>query len=254
MRNIWGICSKELKSYFASPIAYLLITVYTVIFGYFFWQAISYFLRAGLQMQMQGGMRPMSVNELVIAPILSNMSVIVLFLIPMMTMRLFAEEKNRGTIELLLTSPIRDYELVLGKWLGSLIMFLVIIAIPCINILILFAYGKPDWKPILTGLLGLILQGGAILAIGEFISTTTRNQIIAGSVTFAVVLLLWVLSWLSSEQATWAKVLAYCSVLAHGESFTRGVVELKDVVYFVSVIFFGLFLTERSIESLRWRA
>jgi ABC-2 type transport system permease protein len=254
MRNIWAICRKELKSYFASPIAYLLITVFTVIFGYFFWQAISYFLRAGLQMQMRGGMQPMSVNELVIAPILSNMSVIVLFLLPMMTMRLFAEEKNKGTIELLMTSPIHDYELVLGKWLGSMIMFLVIIAVPCINIVILFAYGKPDWKPILTGLLGLVLQGGAILAIGEFISTTTRNQIIAGSVTFAVVLLLWVLSWLNSETATWAKVLAYCSVLAHGESFTRGVIELKDVVYFVSVTFFGLFLTERSLESLRWRA
>jgi ABC-2 type transport system permease protein len=254
MKNIWIICRKELKSYFASPIAYLLITVFAVIFGYFFWRAIAYFVQAGLEMQMRGGAQPMSVNELVIGPLLSNMSVIVLFLIPMMTMRLFAEEKNRGTIELLLTSPVHDWELVLGKWLGSVIMFLVIIGVSCLNILLLFAYGRPDWKPVLAGLLGLILQGGAILAIGTFISTTTKNQIIAGSVTFAVVLLLWVLSWLNFEQASWAKVLAYCSVLSHGESFTRGVIELKDVVYFVSVIFFGLFLTERSIESLRWRA
>jgi ABC-2 type transport system permease protein len=254
MKNIWVICRKELKSYFASPIAYLLITVFAVIFGYFFWRAIAYFVTAGLDMQMRGGAQPMSVNELVIGPLLSNMSVVALFLVPMMTMRLFAEEKNRGTIELLLTSPIRDYELVLGKWLGAMIMFLVIVGVSCLNIVMLFAYGKPDWKPILAGLLGLILQGGAILAIGAFISTTTRNQIIAGSVTFAVVLLLWVLSWLNFEQATWAKVLAYCSVLSHGESFTRGVIDLKDVVYFVSVIFFGLFLTERSLESLRWRA
>jgi ABC-2 type transport system permease protein len=254
MKNIWVICRKELKSYFASPIAYLLITVFAVIFGYFFWRAIAYFVQAGLDMQMRGGPQPMSVNELVIGPLLSNMSVVALFLVPMMTMRLFAEEKNRGTIELLLTSPIRDYELVLGKWLGAMIMFLVIVGVSCLNIVMLFAYGKPDWKPILAGLLGLILQGGAILAIGAFISTTTRNQIIAGSVTFAVVLLLWVLSWLNFEQATWAKVLAYCSVLSHGESFTRGVIDLKDVVYFVSVIFFGLFLTERSLESLRWRA
>jgi ABC-2 type transport system permease protein len=254
MKNVWVICRKELKSYFASPIAYLLITVFAVIFGYFFWRAIAYFVQMGLEMQMRGGAQPMSVNELVIGPLLSNMSVVALFLVPMMTMRLFAEEKNRGTIELLLTSPIRDYELVLGKWLGAMIMFLVIIGVSCLNIVMLFAYGKPDWKPILAGLLGLILQGGAILAIGAFISTTTRNQIIAGSVTFAVVLLLWVLSWLNFEQATWAKVLAYCSVLSHGESFTRGVIDLKDVVYFVSVIFFGLFLTERSLESLRWRA
>ena len=254
MKNIWIICRKELKSYFASPIAYLLITVFAVIFGYFFWMAVNYFVRMGLESQMSGRMQPMSVNEMVIGPLLSNMSVIVLFLIPMMTMRLFAEEKNRGTIELLLTSPIRDWELVLGKWLGAVIMFLVVIGVSCINIALLFAYGKPDWKPILAGLLGLILQGAAILAIGTFISTTTKNQIIAGSVTFAVVLLLWVLSWLNFEQATWAKVLAYCSVLSHGESFTRGVIELKDVVYFVSVIFLALFLTDRSIESLRWRA
>lgn len=254
MKNIWVVCRKELKSYFASPIAYLLITVFAVIFGYFFWQAIAYFIRAGLEMQMSGRTQPMSVNELVIGPLLSNMSVIILFLIPMITMRLFAEEKNRGTIELLLTSPVRDYELVIGKWLGSLILFLVIIGVSCINIAMLFAYGKPDWKPILAGLLGLVLQGAAILAIGTFISTTTKNQIIAGSVTFAVVLLLWVLSWLNYDTSNWAKVLAYCSVLSHGEQFTRGVIELKDVVYFVSVIFFALFLTERSIESLRWRA
>jgi ABC-2 type transport system permease protein len=254
MKNVWVIARKELKSYFASPIAYLLITVFAVIFGYFFWRAIAYFVEIGLEMQARGGAQPMSVNEMVIGPVLSNMSVIALFLIPMMTMRLFAEEKNRGTIELLLTSPIKDYELVIGKWLGSVIMFLVIIGVSCINILLLFAYGRPDWKPILAGLLGLILQGGVILAIGTYISTTTKNQIIAGSVTFAVVLLLWVLSWLNNEPATWAKVLAYCSVLAHGESFTRGVIELKDVVYYLSVIFFSLFLTKRSIESLRWRA
>jgi len=124
MKNVWVICRKELKSYFASPIAYLLITVFAVIFGYFFWRAIAYFVQAGLEMQMRGGAQPMSVNELVIGPLLSNMSVVALFLVPMMTMRLFAEEKNRGTIELLLTSPIRDYELVLGKWLGAMIMFL----------------------------------------------------------------------------------------------------------------------------------
>ena len=154
MKNIWVICRKELKSYFASPIAYLLITVFAVIFGYFFWRAIAYFVQAGLEMQMSGRTQPMSVNELVIGPLLSNMSVIILFLIPMITMRLFAEEKNRGTIELLLTSPVKDYELVVGKWLGSMIMFLVVIGISCLNIALLFAYGKPDWKPILAGLSG----------------------------------------------------------------------------------------------------
>jgi len=253
MRNIWTICRKELKSYFASPIAYILIAVWAVIFGYFFTIGVYYFAQESMDMQ-RGGMQAMSVNERVIGPLLSNLSVIALFLIPLMTMRLFAEEKNRGTIELLLTSPIHDYELVIGKWLGSFLMFLVIVLVPCLNIAALFAYGKPDLKPILAGLLGLILQGGAILAIGAFISTTTRNQIIAAFATFGVVLMLWVLSWLNYQPSDWAKVLAYCSVMTHGESFTKGVIELKDVIYLVSVIFLGLFLTGRSLESLRWRA
>jgi ABC-2 type transport system permease protein len=119
----------------------------------------------------------------------------------------------------------------------------------------LFAYGKPDWKPILVGYLGLLLQGGCLLAIGAFISTTTRNQIVAGIATFAICLLLWVLDWVTSyEQALWAKVLAYLSVLTHFEGFSKGVLDTKDVVFYLSMIFLGLFLTARSMESLRWRA
>jgi ABC-2 type transport system permease protein len=255
MKNIWIICKKELKSYFASPIAYLLMAIFAVIFGFFFYSATAIFVMRGMESQMMGRGFPMDVNEWVIRPLLMNASVVGLFLIPMITMRLFAEEKRSGTIELLMTSPVRDSEIILGKWLAALLMYGCVMALSAINIAILFLYGKPDWKPILVGYLGLILQGGCLLAIGTFISTTTRNQIIAGGAAFAVSLLLWVLDWVSAfEQASWAKVISYLSVVTHFEPFAKGVIDTKDVIFYLSMIFFGLFLTARSMESLRWRA
>jgi len=122
MRNIWTICSKELRSYFVSPIAYLLLTMFALIFGFFFWNALGYFVIAGLEMQLRGQNMPMNVNEQIIRPLLSNASVVGLFFIPMITMRLFAEEKRSGTIELLATSPVRDIEVIVGKWLAAMIL------------------------------------------------------------------------------------------------------------------------------------
>ena len=198
---------------------------------------------------------PMDVNEYVIRPLLSNASVIGLFLIPMITMRLYAEEKRSGTIELLMTSPVRDMEIVLGKWLAALVMYMCVLGVSAVNLALLFAFGKPDWKPILVGYLGLILQGGCLLAIGTFISTTTRNQIVAGGATFGVCLLLWVLDWVSSyETSAWGKVISYLSVVTHFEPFSKGVLDTKDILFYLSMIFFGLFLTARSVESLRWRS
>jgi ABC-2 type transport system permease protein len=197
----------------------------------------------------------MDVNEWVVRPILMNVSIIGLFLIPMITMRLFAEEKSRGTIELLMTSPVRDIEYILGKWLAAVVLYASILAISAIHVAMLFLYGQPDLMPILTGYLGLLLQGGCLLAIGTFISTTTRNQIIAGVATFAICLMLWVLDWISSyETAAWAKAVAYMSVVTHFEPFAKGVIDSKDVIFYLSMTFLGLFLTARSVESLRWRA
>lgn len=255
MKNVWIICRKELRSYFASPIAYGLMAFFAAIAGYFFYVATAIFVTRGLESQMMGRGFPMDVNEWVVRPVLMNVSVIGLFLIPMITMRLFAEEKRSGTIELLATSPVRDSEIILGKWLAALVMYVCILAISALNLALLFLYGKPDWKPILVGYLGLILQGGALLAIGTFISTTTRNQIIAGTATFAACLLLWVFDWISAyETTTWAKVMSYLSVVTHFEPFAKGVLDSKHAIFYLSVIFFGLFLTARSMESLRWRA
>ncbi|MGD0434999.1 MAG: ABC transporter permease [Bryobacteraceae bacterium] len=241
MRNIWIICRKELQSYFVSPVAYLLLTMFAVIFGFFFWVSVMAFNNMGLESQMRGQSFPMSVNEYVIRPLLSNVSVIGLFFIPMITMRLFAEEKRTGTIELLATSPIRDIEIIIGKWLSAVILYATMLAFTAVNFAFLVRYGNPDWKPLAT--------------IGTFISTLTKNQIIAGGATFGVCLLLWVLEWVAGlETATWAKVLAYLSVVTHFESFSKGVLDTKDAVFYVSVIFLGLFLTSRAMESLRWRS
>jgi ABC-2 type transport system permease protein len=255
MRNVLTICGKEIRGYFTSPIAYLLMGMFALITGFMFYSATAYFINAGQQQQLQGQAQPMSVNDYVIGPLLGNAGVIALFLIPMISMRLFAEEKRSGTIELLLTSPISDWEIILGKWLGALVMYFAVIGTTLIDIALLYAWSTPDWRTIVTGYLGLILQGATVLAIGTFISTTTRNQIIAGGVTFGTCLLLYVLNWVSSySESAFGKAIAYCSILVHFEPFSRGVIDSKDVIFYLSAIFLGLFFTARSLESLRWRA
>ena len=255
MRNTWTICAKELRSYFVSPIAYLLLTMFALIFGFFFWNALGYFVIEGMEMELRGQSFPMNINEQIIRPLLSNVSVVGLFFIPMITMRLFAEEKRSGTIELLATSPVRDMEIILGKWLAAMILYSCLLLFTALNFAFLFHYGNPDWKPLAVGYLGLLLQAGTLLALGTFISTLTKNQIIAGAATFGVCLLLWVLEWTSGyETATWARVLAYFSVITHFESFAKGVIEAKDVIFYLSGIFLGLFFTARSMESMRWRS
>jgi ABC-2 type transport system permease protein len=204
---------------------------------------------------MQGQSFPMNVDEMVVRGVLQNLSVIGLFFLPMIAMRLFAEEKRSGTIELLVTSPIRDFEIILGKWLGAMLLYAAMLGLTLISFLTLFAYGKPDWRPMSVGFLGLLLQGACLLAILTFISSCTKNQIVAGIVGFGVSLLLWVLSyWSDFDSTTTSKVLNYISVLSHMDTFSKGVLDLKDVTYYLSMTVLGLFLTARSLESIRWRA
>ena len=166
MRNVWIIFRKELRSYFVSPIAYLLLAMFAVIFGFFFWNILGFFIREGTEAMMSGQMFPMNLNERVIRPLLSNISVVGLFLIPMITMRLFAEEKRTGTIELLATSPVSDLQVILGKWSAAVVLYGGMLLLSAVNFVFLFKYGRPDWKPLAIGYLGLLLQAGALLAIG----------------------------------------------------------------------------------------
>jgi gliding motility-associated transport system permease protein len=253
--NLFTIWRKELNSYFRSPIAYGVLGFFALISGYFFYAATVYFIQNSLQSTMMGQSVPLDVDEIVIKSVLGNISVIGLFLIPLISMRLFAEEKRSGTIELLVTSPLRDWEVIMGKWLAAMTLWVAMLGLSALNMVILFAYGNPDWHPMAVGYLGLFLQGGCLLAIGTFISTCTKNQIVAGVATFGVCLMLWVLDWVTSFEASpFLTVLSYLSVTTHFDTFSRGVIDSKDVIYYVSLILFGLFLTGRSLESMRWRA
>jgi ABC-2 type transport system permease protein len=255
MNNIWIICRKELRTYFVSPIAYILLALFAIIFGFFFWNLVGIFVYEGIESQMRGGGFPMNLNEQLIRPLISNIGVIGLFLIPIISMRLFAEEKRTGTFELLATSPITDFQIILGKWLAAVLLYAAMLVLTALNFAWLFRYGNPDWKPLAVAYLGLFLQAGLMLALGIFISSLTRNQIIAGAVTFAVCLLLWVLGWVSEyDSSQVARVMSYLSIPSHFESFGKGLLSLKDAVFYVTAIFFGLFLTARSLESLRWRS
>jgi ABC-2 type transport system permease protein len=255
MKNVLLICKKEFKSYFTSPIGYLLMAFFGLIWGFVFYTATRDVVRMSFQSQMMGQPQPTNLNEMIVRPLLGFASTVSLFLIPMITMRLIAEEKRTGTIELLLTSPVKDIQIILGKWLGALLLYLCILGMSAINMALLFAWGKPDWRPTLVAYLGLILQGGCLLAIGLLISSMTRNQIIAGGVTFCICLLLWLLSWFTAYDSGPAlQVLNYLSIVTHFDNFAKGVLELKDIVFYCSMIFFALFMTSRSMESLRWRA
>lgn len=256
MRNVWTIARRELKSYFASPMAYVLLAMFAVIFGYFSFSAVAFFadFSSRSQMGMGMGMPPMNIDRFVIQPTLGNFTIILLFLSPMVTMRLFAEENRSGTIELLLTSPVRDFEIILGKWIATMLLFSAMLAISLVDLAVLFVLSTPDWRALLAGYLGLLLMGGTLFALGAFFSSLTKNQIVAGVVTFACFLLLWVLDWVNAySTSTIGKVCQYLAIAPHFQQFAKGVIELKDMVYFLSAIGLGLFLTKRSLESLRWR-
>ncbi len=254
MKNVILICRKEVRSYFASPIAYAVLALFAFLFGALvFYPTVRELVRYGVQAQMQG--QPVNLNDQIIRPLLGFASTISLFLIPLITMRLFAEEKRSGTMELLLTSPVKDIEIILGKWIGALVLYISVLAMSGLIISFLFVWGKPDWQPVLVAYLGLILQGGCLLAIGAFISSLTRNQIVAGGATFFVCLILWLLSWFTQfDSSVLAQVTNYLSIVTHFENFAKGVLSTKDVIFYLSMIFLALFITSRSMESMRWRS
>ena len=255
MRNIWTICRRELYAYFVSPIAWVLLAIFAFLSGVFTYALSSSFVEYALRSQMSGQAGPVNLNEQVIAPLFSNIAVVGLFIIPLISMRLFAEEKRQGTIELLVTSPVHDWEIVLGKWLSAVIMYSSLLGVLFLDYTFLFIYGNPDWKPVATGFLGILLQGACLLAFGTFISTLTKNQIVAGALGFGLSLLLWIINWLSEfGNSVFAETVRYIAIVRHMDSFSSGVLDSRDFLYYFSMIFLGLFLTSRSLESSRWRA
>ena len=254
MRNVLAIAEKEIRSYFASPIAYILIGFFSLLFGWFFYVYLMAFVNQSEQMMQFGGGGGANVNQMMIRGLLQNTAVIILFVMPMITMRTYSEEKRSGTVELLLTSPVTDLEIILGKFIGALALYGAMLLVTMLYILILFKIGNPEWRPIVAGYLGLLLMGGCFLSTGLFISSLTKNQIVAGFLTFATFLMLWVIGWLGeSSSPTTRDVLNYISITEHFEDFARGIIDTKHVIYYLSFITFGLFLTAKSVDSERWR-
>jgi gliding motility-associated transport system permease protein len=256
MRNVMAIAGKELRAYFHSPIAYLVMTVWSLLCGYLFYVYTQAYAAASIRREMSGMASQFpTINEFIIRSMLQGfLMVVLLFLIPLVTMRLYSEEKKSGTMELLLTSPVTDLQIILGKYLGALALFGTLIALVFLYFSLLFIYGNPDAKPLLANVLGLFLYGGALLALGMWISTFTKNQIIAGVVAMVLFILLFVLNWpsqISFNSAT--QVLSYMSFGSHLDNFAKGVIDLPDVVYYLSAIVLGLFLTARSVDALKGR-
>jgi ABC-2 type transport system permease protein len=255
MRNILAIAHKELKSYFSSPIAYIVLGFWALLYGYFFVAILQYFVRQSMQMgQFSQGPQAMNINQQLIRPLVQNVTILVLFLMPMVTMRTYSEEKRSGTIELLLTSPVTDWQIILGKFLGAMLLYASMLGVTLIHMAILFYYGSPEWKPVATAYLGLLLLGGCFISVGLFISSLTKNQIVAGMVTFAVFLLLWVIEWIGSFSGpTIDQLTQYLSIVGHLDDFGKGVLDTTHLIYYLSFITFGLFLTAKSVDTERWR-
>ncbi|MDY7033325.1 MAG: ABC transporter permease [Thermodesulfobacteriota bacterium] len=256
MVNFYAILKKELRSYFTSPIAYMVIMVFSIISGYVFYSLLALFGVMSVQSMNNPYMQSaLNITEEVVGPAFSTMSIIILFITPFLTMRLFSEEKKSGTMELLMTFPVRDLEIILGKFGACFITFLVMLVPTFFYQVILFILGKPELGPILTGYVGLILLGAAFISLGILISTTTENQIIAAVVTFGALLLFWIIQWGSSFAGpVLAKILVQLSIIEHYQEFARGVIDTNDTLFYILFSFFFIFLTMRSLDSMKWRS
>jgi ABC-2 type transport system permease protein len=257
VKNAFTIAGKELRSYFVSPIAYVVLTGFLLLGGWFFFNLLarfSFLLSIYSAMRNPEAQMRLNLNDFVIAPLLHNLSVVLVILVPVITMRSFAEEKRSGTYELLMTSPLSITEIVAGKFLGALGFLIVMLALTGIYPIILLAYGNPEIGVIAAGYLGLLLLAVAFLTVGLLTSSFTENQIIAAVSCLVLLLLLYVISWPAETAGpVLGAVLKYVSLTEHFGEMVKGIVDTKELVYFGSVILLALFLTQRSVESVRWR-
>ncbi len=257
MRNILAIAGKDIRSYFVSPVAYVVMTGFLLLGGWFFFNLLARFnflLQLYSSMRNPEALEQFNLNDFVISPLLHNLSVVLVIIVPVITMRAFAEERKSGTHELLMTSPLSVTEIVLGKFLGVFVFIAVMLLLTCLYPAILYIYGNPEMGVILGGYLGLLLLATAFVSVGLLTSSLTENQIIAAVSCLVALLLLYVIAWPADTAGeVMGAVLRYLSLTEHFAEMVKGVIDTKDIAYFVSVIVLALFLTHRSVESLRWR-
>lgn len=261
MRTVWTIAARELRSFLSSPIAWVVICLFLIIFGGFFWIFLTEFAASLPQAYQYMGnpayeelLSELNLNGWVLRPLFGNTLVLFLLLVPALTMKLFSEEKKQGTYEFLLTSPISVAQLVAGKYIAALAMIVLLLLCSAVFPATLYLVGSPEAPVILSGYLGLLLVGAAFTAVGTFASSVTENQIIAAVLTFAALLSFWLVSWAAPSAGGWvAEVLNYVSFHVHFEDFTKGVVDTRHLVYFLSLIAFFLLLAGRAVEATRWK-
>ena len=255
MRSVWIIAKKELKTYLYSPIAYILTAFFLLISGFFFYSILDWANDQTLRMLQSGyPVDRVNINQILFEPFFNNMTVILMFLLPLLTMRLFADEKKMRTEELLLTSPLPPAALILGKYLAALVIYAIILLLTSTYAVFAFVYGNPEAAPLLTAYLGLFLLGAVFIAIGLFASALTENQVIAAAISFSAILLIWVVSWVGeSGPGAWRAILSYLSFFSHFRNLVAGVIDTQDIVYFLSFIFLGLYLTRALFEFRKWR-
>ena len=242
--NFYPIFKKELRSYFNSLIAYIVLTVFLVISGYYFYTDLALFI-------VWGGT---SVQEGLWQYLFHDIRLVLLLTIPLLTMRLFAEEKKLGTIELLFTYPFRDVEILLGKFLACLAVFSLMLGLTFLYPFLLGVVDQVETGPLIASYLGMFLLGSAFISCGIMVSSLTENQIVAALITSGIILVFWFIDWNEAAMSpAVAEVLHHISSFEHFYNFARGVIDTKDVIYFVLFTFFFLFLTLRSLESRRWR-
>ena len=253
--KIWPVMKKELRLYFTTPVAYGVMFCFLLIAGYFFYSIFTFYAIASMQVAMnpQAG-RDLNVTDSVMRPLFSNMSVILLLLMPLITMRLFAEERRSGTIELLLTYPVRDGAVLLGKYFAAVILYAVMLVLTLVYPGIVWYFARPEWGPLLTAYVGLLLMGATFIAVGLCVSSFFENQIMAGTVTFVVLLMFWVIGW-SGDAAggIWKTILGELSIIEHFDSFSKGIFDTKDIVYYLNFTILALFIGLKSLESRRWK-
>ena len=256
MTPVQAMIAKELRSFFVSPVVYVVGAVFLLIFGVLSYLAVvNAGARAVQLMQLQGGAAQINLNDMVFRPTFYSTAVVLLLVLPILTMRLFAEERKLRTFELLLTSPIRINEVVLGKFLSVYLIYLGLLAFTGLVPLILSLYSSFDWKPVLTGYLGLALIGALFLAVGVFTSTLTENQIVAAFLSFGLLLIVWLCGALGTVlgDTPAGNVISYVSFIEHYDRMVRGLLDSKDLVYYFCGIVLMLFLAHRVVESESWK-
>jgi len=256
MKNIIAIFSKDIRSYFSSLIAYIVIAFFLMLCGYFFFNAISLFSMFCMQVaKSQSYQGNLNLTELVLPQLFGTIAIVMLFMIPILTMRSFSEEKKSGTVELLFTYPIKDFEILVGKYLAVTTVFIIML-LPLLlyPVLIKTVGGVVEVKTYLAGLIGLFFMGMSFISLGIFVSALTENQIIAVTVSFGMLLFFWIIGWVSNfVPHSFGVFIMNMSIIEHFKNFAQGLIDTQDILFYGLFIFFFLYTTLRILESRNWR-